>query len=375
MFRKRDIALSAGIAGLWTVGQRLAHYRLLRNDPIYREQQRMKLPLKGKRKKGNGFSWHTPYHEYASKRPQPGGSTRSNAAGIVTDNPMGAVTKGRAKRFNRRAAKKWKRFQGKVLKAVEKQEAPHIRQFRQSNAITVAAGQQYFIPFTLNGLNGDVSIANDINDMADISVLMNRVSDPATGVATIGNQIKIISSYMDLELTNFTTTTNPAVPIMVDVYKCVARKDEKVSTVATDMNTLGKAYTNGYSQQVIGDVVGGTSVVPNIATLGCTPFDAPGFCQRWKIINKKRILLTPGSSISFTMGDPKTHILNSDVCNNFAVRRGLTKGYLVLLSSCINGNLAGAVTSPAFNVAFESLRTYRYKVIRDSIATGVSATS
>jgi len=89
--------------------------------------------------------------------------------------------------------------------------------------------------------------------------------------------------------------------------------------------------------------------------------------DRWKIISKRRILLNVGASISLSLADKRTNFIAQDQLANQGVVRGRTMGYLFVWSSCVNADPESSAipTNPACALAFESNRTYKYKVIQD----------
>jgi len=294
------------------------------------------------------------------------GSARFNGgAGVVTNNVMGAVMS-RKKRFNKRKFKKWRRFQRKVLKASEKEQATQNRVYDDSAVINTAVNEQNYCALMLNGYNGDTTNGgNAITDGKDIYNLMDR----ALATAVAGEQVKITHSYLDCEVTNVaaTSTVTTGHPIVLDVYKVVCRSNEGTSSTSTVQNTLAKAYLNGFNQALNPISATGGDEALGVEDIGASPYESFGFVNRWKIINKRRILLNVGASVSLNISDKRMNIVSQDDIATYGVKRGKTLGFLLVWSSCIDAVAAQAGTpvNPANAIAIESVRTYKYKIIQE----------
>lgn len=380
MFRKRDIALSASIAGVWTAGQRFAHYQLLKNDPEYKASQapkkkdpsqkvimKSKYNLRSNRKYGKG-TYHKKSRNFAPRY--------NGGAGVVTNNVMGAVLQGKRKRVGK-AFKRWKKFKSKVLKATNDDLAIQSRVIQQRLLVGTAFDTQNYFAMQLGSLGGDSTLSyNVVSDADDLSQLMQRAVNPSTGSALAGEAVDIVNQYLDCEITNCAsgTVTTP-VPVVLDVYKVVCRRDEGTSATGSVPNTLAKAYINGFNNQGVVDVIGAPVIDAAVSytQIGTSPYESRQFTRRWKIISRRRILLNPQCSVSLSLNNKRRFRVTQDMASTRGPMKGVTMGLLFVWSSCVNTqNLSSnTIQNPPNALAFESIRTYKYRVIENNLDAAV----
>lgn len=128
------------------------------------------------------------------------------------------------------------------------------------------------------------------------------------------------SAVLDVQIRN----VDPNSPLICDVYKVVARRE--------GYDSPGAEWAQAATNQV---VTSGSNVLTPLH-MNATPFDAPGFGSYWLILQKVRYRIGPGSSVYFTLKDPRnyefdTARFNYDSgasLNRTRYFKGLSKGYI-----------------------------------------------
>lgn len=105
---------------------------------------------------------------------------------------------------------------------------------------------------------------------------------------------------------------------IVDVYTIIARKSDNVN------ENLGSQYTRLYAEIAGAQVTGGNANSP-----ASTPFQNGLFLQKWKILNKKEILLGVGQSTTMQMRNAANRVMQGKyIESNPSYIPGYTRAYL-----------------------------------------------
>lgn len=148
--------------------------------------------------------------------------------------------------------------------------------YQTANTITGTANQDSLSSILVGGTT--VPFQDELFQMFKSAyAAVNAVADAKT------YELYIRSLVTDVQLTNAS-----AFPIMVDVYKLLCRRPF-ISAVTVD-SQLSSAWAE------LGVDSHGSGVTVTKPTL--TPFDAPNFCQYWKVLSKQSTILLAGNFIT-----------------------------------------------------------------------------
>lgn len=104
------------------------------------------------------------------------------------------------------------------------------------------------------------------------------------------------------------------------------------------------------------------NVAVNPTTYGVTPFDAPNFCTKFKIVSIKEVLLAPGQSYRAVIRSTKTRYIQGARIVENAYLKGITEGWLLVF----HGDPIFGGTGPNnANLSYSSMRKYHYHHIVD----------
>lgn len=297
--------------------------------------------------------------------------------GISTSQAYGAITQYRGKKMGGKK-KRWRSFVKKVMKATAQEQAPRTRLFSNSGYANCQQDEQGYIAFTLNSTNGNNAFASAYYtgtnastpiDSNDLYRLMNLDFDPTGTLEGLNTQLKLTSVVGDFEISN--TGANA---VTLDMYYVYSRKDSEFDQGNNaSFDSMSATYENGFVDLPKNDAVGGDKVL-NPFTIGVTPFDNPAFCERWKIAEKKRITLNAGAAESFIMKSHRFKELKFEYLKRTSAQKGLTFGVLVVFSG-VTVNIASNIHQAAGQLAWNKNRTYRYRHIDATQASGTFDTS
>lgn len=175
-----------------------------------------------------------------------------------------------------------------------------------------------------------------------------------------------------LEFTNavwdakFYAASTNASPCFIDLYECVARKDipQTAAGTAADPNALWASSLPSDANWG-GSGAGGI----NTSTLAVTPFDAPAFCEQWKILKVRRIKMEPGATHSLQFRDPKHRKFEWQTLYNYATLRGVTRAFIPVLYG--PPDVAGDMASEC-KVAINVMRNYHFRQLSNSIPSAAA---
>lgn len=147
-------------------------------------------------------------------------------------------------------------------------------------------------------------------------------------------EIYIRSLVVDVQLTNAS-----AFPIMVDVYKLLCRRP--YNSNVTPHSQLQTALT-----ELNADATGGT-ITNTKPTL--TPFDAPNFCEFWKVLSKQSTILQSGNFITMQSRMKRTKKVEGKL---FATQPQAmpyyTQAYLFIVRGSPQNTAGGQLGAPTF---------------------------
>lgn len=148
--------------------------------------------------------------------------------------------------------------------------------------------------------------------------------------------------------------------MFLDLYECVARKDIPQVAAGTqgDPNAL---FASSLPSKALWS--GSGSGALTTSSLGVTPFDAPAFCEQWKIVKVRRIKLEPGATHSIQFRDPKHRKFEWQTLYNYATLRGVTRAFIPIVYG--PPNTSGDIGSKG-DVAINVMRNYHFRQISQS---------
>lgn len=169
--------------------------------------------------------------------------------------------------------KRWVGFTKRVRHVMLQQQALSSYTYDFASLVSWAIDNQATFGWMLGGVNAP---NND-----EIFQAFRSAYGTGLTITTVDDyKLFIKSMSMDIQIRN--TGTSAAI---LDVYTCLARSSENTAGERVDTQ-----YLRLYSEQI-----GGSLGSPNPANPASTPFQNPLWCSKWKIINKKEILLGAGS--------------------------------------------------------------------------------
>lgn len=213
------------------------------------------------------------------------------------------------RRKRRRYVKSVRRFRSMLYKNV-----PNSTQiFNNFYTAAAAINKQAYASVCLGPMNG--ILRNGRPWMNDLNQVAGTLTAAVAG-AYNNSQIMLDNQTIDIYLYNPSTTRT----VDIDVYMFVPRK-----IVSDQTQDAFVRCTNAITS------VPNTAFLPNALladSVGVTPFQGSNWCSEFKILYKKKILLSPGETTTFSYRNNKNYKLNIDEITNNTYKPGLTKGWL-----------------------------------------------
>lgn len=234
----------------------------------------------------------------------------------------------RYKRMPKKRRRRWKRFVNKVHSIARRDQG--LKQYMVEEAYKVDELTTFCNFGQALLYTPDARLASLNADMGNIfrNILTATAFDNINSVinADVDKKIYFNSAQMDVSWRN-----TGSAPLIIDLYKVACRKDFALTNQDTYNDAVG-LYRMGFQKQgqIVdkedGNLVGdgrNDSLWP-----GSTPFQSSLFCQHFRILQKRRITIAPGNTVSITLKDTKNRLINANEQRAKICKRGQTHGYI-----------------------------------------------
>lgn len=259
----------------------------------------------------------------------------------------------RKKRMPKRKRRRWVRFVKRVRHVDLAMQPLQIYTKEGTVNLTSAANQGQVWSRMLGGM----TVAN--ND--EILQVFKSAYNLSTEASCAPYKIYLKSICMDVQMTN-----TGSYPIIVDMYTLVCRKtwDTAEDIGASFVNALGEIQAPA----------GGGSLTSSKTAL--TLFDAPNFCEFWRIQSKKEFIIGGSNTITVQLRNPANRYFDGkEIISNAQAKPGFTKAFFFMWhGQPSNRGAAGASQFDATTVTFGYQTVVHYAVPPGSKTTEAGKT-
>jgi len=288
---------------------------------------------------------------------------QTNAGKISSITAQQDIIQTRTKKKNYNKLKKQRAFKVKIQKALAADqelnvysetwktkfinsnpgEAQELYQYpaNASGNLMFCTGRQYTVDYDLGYVQDQY---RSIKDSTNVESNLNAKSI----IAASAFKLRIHSARLNLSLTNVDATTT--VPMIYDIYECVAARDlgEADAKYNEPLKCWAELLTESYSPY------DATSRRPNIFDNAQSPYDCPGFGKYWKILKKTRVLLGQNQTTDHWI-QTRGFTLQGDRWWAMHAIKGITKGLIIIGGIGDNSGVADGTGEPK-----AGHRTYQY---------------
>lgn len=263
----------------------------------------------------------------------------------------------------RRAVKRRYRWRRKVVNTVRNANTGTTHIVRRSLfELLTTSSTSDAVTFGLYGQNG--TTGDLANPTADIREMFREISETdwqdmyAPGVNSRHHKIYSMHATMEMTIRNVGETD-----ALIEAYYIRGTK-----ATPGGFNPTG-IYAESFNKA-------GIAVAPNtgnvfdaklsFTTVGTTPFQAPWFCQHFKVTKRVKFRVPPGNEINLVIHDPKPRTFDMAL----ARMRSTDKSYSgILFQQQGSPSTQGDVDTLALptTVTYLSIRRYRIKMLRDDL--------
>jgi len=277
--------------------------------------------------------------------------SKLSTSGFLT-NQFDAKRQYRRKRMPRRRRRRWVKFVRKVNHVVDKGLASQFFVFRSNNSATPSTGSQTYGSMVMYGFD-PTSTAFGNDDVYKISQVFNF---PPSAENILWFKSAVLDCEWNADISN-------TVSLTLDVYEVLCRRSIPQAVTSTVGNTLEDIYYYGVND--LGVVGSGAPLTA--AAAGVTPFQSPTFCQNFLIVNKTRVLLSPGQTCHRQMRDARDRkLLINRVSYDTAFMKGWTKAFFWIAQ----GVSSSTQYAPTCTINFSCCRSYGCCVRENNTNTG-----
>ena len=290
----------------------------------------------------------------------------SQTRGIATGPDGGGGSTGdmnkvlfRAKKMNKRKMNRQKKFIKKVKEAIDL-DFPLVRTLFQTSAyITTVTGTQ------------GVSFI-DWNSVSDMRKCLSLMNNSAQSLNDYIERFDVKYSRIEGQYSN----SGNSLAIM-DWYLVVSRIDNVASAYGDFANQGNNTTSNGGETVSLASNTFQSSL-PTINTVGVTPFNFTGFTSKWKIINKRRVMLQPGETKEFRHYQKgNKRIEGSHFASNLSginAMKGWTKAWILVAygQPTHDGTTETLVTTAPVRIDIAYTKTYETREGAPSLVTGAN---
>lgn len=292
----------------------------------------------------------------------------SNNPGLVTSQLDVSTTRKRKSKQTLAKLKRQRRFKEKITKALlpDVELNVYSENFNNSTYTTTVAGTQETYQY-VSGFTYMVNTGVIWSSTENTGYILGRYRNIAgsnNATATAGAKsviqpnsfkLRFMASKTELSLTN-----TSSVPIVIDLYECVAAKD--IANTEILYNTPYKAWT-----QCLLDAYTPTDAAPTVprrplvTDSGQTPYDCPQFGSYWKILKKTRILLPSLNTTEYLMLANKFTLDGDKFNSNYAIK-GITKGILIVGGIGDNTGISTTIGSSVYRVVAQKTWHFKFNI-------------
>lgn len=283
--------------------------------------------------------------------------------------------KKRLTRRKRRIVKKRRKWKKKIVNTVRSANVGTTHVVRRSLALlNSATNESNSVCYGLYGLNGTSN--DDFNSTADVREIYREVSNSDfidannLSAQTQNHELYFIHSTMELTVRN-----NGSTDALLEAYFIRGQKRSPVNTSPTGI------YAGAFAKSAIAfDPNQNPTLVNPLAPIagqtfdrklvfsdiGVTPFQAPYFCQHYKIYKRTKFSIAPGQEINFVIHEkkPRTFFMST------AATASTDKRYHGILFQ--QQGPPNAIDPPTnalpTSCTYLAVRRYRLKMFRDNLS-------
>lgn len=257
--------------------------------------------------------------------------------------------------YKRRSQLKWKkrrwiRWKKKVNAVIDKGLATQsiVRNYPFNSTSSIDG--QTTITYSMYPANGTGTFEDDIQ-----AIFTTQYGGSAAN--NRDNYIRFKSAVMDVDFLNADGTNT----IVLDVYTWMCIKD-----VPNDLGmSAGGLYAQCFQDM---NVLGSVKLSPSI--YGTTPFQNPMWCKYYKVLSKRKIVLSPGQTATHQLRDPKNRVIAGKRYDSMTHLAYITRGIMVVQYGLPSG--AGTELSNTSDLNVAVAKTYAYSVQgQNELRTGI----
>lgn len=275
----------------------------------------------------------------------------------------------------RRLVKKRRKWKKKIVNTVRSANVGTTHVVRRSLALlNSGVGEFNAICYGLYGLNGTSN--DDFNSTADVREIYREVSNAdfvdANNLAaqTQNHELYFIHATMELTVRN-----NGPTDALLEAYHIRGQKRSPVNTSPTGI------YAGAFAKAAIAfdpnqnpTLVNPTAPIAGqtfdrklvFSDIGVTPFQAPYFCQHYKIYKRTKFRIAPGQEVNFVIHEkkPRTFFMNTTATASTDKRY---HGILFQQQGSPDA-VDPPTTARPTSCTYLAVRRYRLKMFRDNLS-------
>lgn len=283
--------------------------------------------------------------------------------------------KKRLTRRTKRLVKKRRKWKKKIVNTVRSANVGTTHVVRRSLALlNSATNESNAVCYGLYGLNGTSN--DDFNSTADVREIYREVSNSDfidannLSAQTQNHELYFIHATMELTIRN-----NGPNDALLEAYFIRGQKRSAVNTSPTGI------YAGAFAKAAIAfdpnqnpTLVNPTAPIAGqtfdrklvFSDIGVTPFQAPFFCQHYKIYKRTKFRITPGQEVNFVIHEkkPRTFFMNTTATASTDKRY-----HGILFQQQGSPNAVDPPTNALpTTCTYLAVRRYRLKMFRDNLS-------
>lgn len=254
---------------------------------------------------------------------------------------------------NRKGFRRWRKFERKVEKVIDKSLGDQIVVRWSRNTFNTSAGQKGYFAWYVNGASDDV--------FPDLDACFTYVNNNSAVNTMKADVLFVESVRATLTLLNPDTAESPTY-ITLYYFKC--RRNLQIAPGITDVILkLSDALSKNNLFTAVGSPPPPNPQAISINSVMSSPFQAGQWCQHFLITKVVRIRLDVGQQSQLDLSSKRYfRVRNEDISNNIAVK-GVTHGVLMEFV----GTLDPSTDEPsATSTVWNFQRTYNCRHMVDS---------
>jgi len=213
------------------------------------------------------------------------------------------------------------------------------RQWLRNIGDTLTGDYSQQTPRTVVKLWSGADLKNVITQCQNITVTGPALGVPQTAGVIQPVRVLVESVTAELRFHNHSNSTQ-----YLDLYMCASKRDQQVEVVPGSLNPE-TAWASGMTTQTTSVPPSGVSPDTSVA-IGCVPSDSQLFKDYFKVVQRRRLMLTPGANHSYHIKYSPYKVVDGTLLSGYSNNGNIAGLTMTLMAVLVGQPTVQTTTEP-----------------------------